>query len=216
MKYKPTPFNIFCGLLIAMSIFGAIYPGPMGFGYIGLFYLLPIAVIGLLFDFLIQLTTQSYSRIFIIELVLLALLSLVYFWPDRTKIYIIPDERNFEFIVTIYNVKDAEKLPVDLLTWTYEKEIPESGILLTSSPLDADLPETKVYTKAGVSLQDRNDTVDLCFGPAGTSTVEIDSTSYDYSAWKIDKGVTIGYSSNEIEELENILKDYLKRKGENK
>ncbi|MBU4539030.1 MAG: hypothetical protein L6264_04150 [Weeksellaceae bacterium] len=212
MKYKPTPINIICGLLIIASIYSAIFPGPMGFGFLGLFYLLPIAIFGLLLDYLGQKTIKSYPRLFLIEIVIVAIISFGFVWQERTKIYIIPDQRNFEFVVTIYNVEDTEELPVNFFTWTYKKEIPENGVLLTSSKISSDLPKTEMFTKSGLSLQDRNDTVDLCFGRASTSKIEIDGKKYDYQAWKIDKGGTIGYSSNDIKALEEEIKEYLKRK----
>ena len=212
MKYKPTPINIICGLLIIVSIYGAIFPGPMGFGFLGLFYLLPIAIFGLLLDYLGQKTIISYPRLFLIEMGIVAIISFGFFWQERTKIYIIPDQRDFEFVVTIYNVEDSEELPVNFFTWTYKKEIPENGVLLTSNKINSDLPKTEMFTKSGLSLQDMNDTVDLCFGRASTSKIEIDGKKYDYQAWKIDKGGTIGYSSNDIKALEEEIKDYLKRK----
>lgn len=212
MKYKPTPINIICGLLIIASIYSAIFPGPMGFGFLGLFYLLPIAIFGLLLDYLGQKTIKSYPRLFLIEIVIVAIISFGFVWQERTKIYIIPDQRNFEFVVTIYNVEDTEELPVNFFTWTYKKEIPENGVLLTSSKISSDLPKTEMFTKSGLSLQDRNDAVDLCFGRASTSKIEIDGKKYDYQAWKIDKGGTIGYSSNDIKALEEEIKEYLKRK----
>jgi hypothetical protein len=212
MKYKTTPINIICGLLIIASIYGAIFPGPMGFGFLGLFYLLPIAIFGLLLDYLGQKTIKRYPRLFLIEIGVVAIIFLGFAWQERTKTYIIPDQRDFEFVVTIYNVDDSEKLPTDFLTWTYEKEIPKNGILLTSNKINSDLPKTEMFTKAGLSLQDRNDTVDLCFGRVSTSKIEIDGKKYDYQAWKIDKGGAIGYSSNDIKELEEELKKYLKRK----
>jgi hypothetical protein len=212
MKYKPTPINIVCWLLVIASIYGAIFPGPMGFGFLGLFYLLPIAIFGFLLDNLGQRTIQSYKRLFLIEFGLVGVIAFGFAWQERTKTYIIPDQRSFEFVVTIYDVKDSEELPVNFFTWTYEKEIPENGILLTSSRINSDLPKTEMFTKAGLSLQDRNDTVDLCFGRASTSKIEIDGKNYDYQAWKIDKGGTISYSSNDIKELEEELKKYLKRK----
>tara|TARA_R110002072_G_scaffold302577_2_gene486397 strand:- start:2525 stop:3175 length:651 start_codon:yes stop_codon:yes gene_type:complete len=211
MKYKPTPINIICGLLIITSIYGAIFPGPMGFGFLGLFYLLPIAIFGLLLDYLGQKSIKSYSRLFLIEIAVVVIITFGFVWQERTKTYIIPDQRDFEFVVTIYNVEDSEKLPTGFFTWTYEKEIPKNGILLTSNKINSDLPQTEMFTKAGLSLQDRNDTVDLCFGRASTSIIEIDGKTYDYQAWKIDKGGTIGYSSNDIKELEEELKKYLKQ-----
>ncbi len=212
MKYKPTPVNIICWLLVIASIYGAIFPGPMGFGFLGLFYLLPIAIFGFLLDNLGQRTIQSYKRLFLIEFGLVGVIAFGFAWQERTKTYIIPDQRSFEFVVTIYDVKDSEELPVNFFTWTYEKEIPENGILLTSSRINSDLPKTEMFTKTGLSLQDRNDTVDLCFGRASTSKIEIDGRNYDYQAWKIDKGGTMSYSSNDIKELEEELKKYLKRK----
>ena len=184
----------------------------MGFGFLGLFYLLPIAIFGLLLDYLGQKTIKSYPRLFLIEIVIVAIISFGFVWQERTKIYIIPDQRNFEFVVTIYNVEDTEELPVNFFTWTYKKEIPENGVLLTSSKISSDLPKTEMFTKSGLSLQDRNDAVDLCFGRASTSKIEIDGKKYDYQAWKIDKGGTIGYSSNDIKALEEEIKEYLKRK----
>jgi hypothetical protein len=212
MKYKPTPINIICGLLIIASIYGAIFPGPMGFGFLGLFYLLPIAIFGLLLDYLGQKTFKSYLKLFLIEIGLVGFIAFGFVWQERTKTYIIPDQRHFDFVVTIYDVQDSEQLPVNFFTWTYEKEIPENGILLTSNRINTDLPKTNMFTKAGLSLQDRNDTVDLCFGRASISKIEIDGKNYDYQAWKIDKGGTIGHSSNDIKELEEELKKYLKRK----
>ena len=212
MKYKPTPINIICGLLIIASIYSAIFPGPMGFGFLGLFYLLPIAIFGLLVDYLGQKTIKSYPRLFLIEIGIVAIISFGFVWQERTKIYIIPDQRDFEFVVTIYNVEYSEELPVNFFTWTYKKEIPENGVLLTSNKINSDLPKTEMFTKSGLSLQDRNDKVDLCFGRASTSKIEIDGKKYDYQAWKIDKGGTIGYSSNDIKALEEEIKDYLKRK----
>ena|SRR5690554_17644 len=212
MKYRPTPINIICGLLIIASIYGAIFPGPMGFGFLGLFFILPIAIFGLLLDYVGQKTIKSYPRLFLIEIGIVAIITFGFVWQKRTKTYIIPDQRDFEFVVTIYDVQDSEQLPVNFFTWTYEKEIPENGILLTSNRINSDLPKTEMFTKSGLSLQDRNDTVDLCFGRVRTSNIEIDGQKYDYQAWKIDKGGGIVYSSNDLQELEDEIKEYLKRK----
>ncbi|GJM62648.1 hypothetical protein PEDI_32000 [Persicobacter diffluens] len=184
----------------------------MGFGFLGLFYLLPVAIFGLLLDYLGQKTIKGYRKLFLIEIGIVGVIAFGFLWQDRTKTYIIPDQRDFEFVVTVYDIKDSEELPINFFTWTYEKEIPENGILLTANRINSDLPKTKMFTKAGFSLQDRNDTIDLCFGLASTSKIEIEGKNYDYQAWKIDKGGTIGYSSNDIKELEEELKKYLKRK----
>jgi hypothetical protein len=180
--------------------------------FLDFFFLLPIALFGFFLDFLGQKKFKNYIRLFLVEIAIIAIISFGFVWQERTKTYIIPDQRDFEFIVTIYNVVDSEKLPVNLFTWTYEQEIPKNGILLTSSSISSDLPKTKVFTMAGLSLQERSDTVDLCFGRASKSKIEVDSKTYDYQAWKIDRGGAIVYSTDDIQELEEELIDYLKRK----
>ncbi len=215
MKYKLTPINLTCGILIGFSIYGAIFPGPFGFGFLGVFYLLPLGLFGLGVDYIGQRTIKKYLNLFLIEFVILGILTIGYTRTERTKKFIIPDQRNFEFVVTIYGVEQTEELPVNFWTWNYEKEIPEAGILLTSTGLNLDLPQTEMFTKSGLNLQDREDTIDICFGRVSTSQIEIDSKSYDYQAWKIDKGGTIGYSSNDIKKLEEEIIDYLRKRKPN-
>lgn len=52
----------------------------------------------------------------------------------------------------------------------------------------------------------------MCFGRASKSKIEVDSKTYAYQAWKIDRGGAIVYSTDDIQELEEELIDYLKRK----
>jgi hypothetical protein len=214
MKYKPTPVNIICGLLIIASIYFTIFSGPMGFGFLGLFYLLPIAILGLLLDYLGQKTFRSYLNLFLIEIGIVGAICFGFKWQERTKTYIISDQREFDFVVTIYGVQDSEHLPINYFSLTYEIEIPDNGILLTSNTINSDLPKTKMFTKAGLNLQDREDTIDLCFGRASTSKIEVDGKYYNYEAWKIDEGGAISYSSNDIKELEDKLRKYLKIRRE--
>lgn len=212
MKYKLTPINLSCGVLIGFSIYGAIFSGPFGFGFLGVFYLLPIGLVGLGVDYIGQRMIKKYLNLFLIELAILGILIVGYSRTERTKTFIIPDQRNFEFVVTIYGVEQTEELPANIMTWNYEKEVPETGIILTSTELNLDLPQTEMFTKSGLDLQNSEDTADICFSRASTSRIEIDSKSYDYQAWKIDKGGTICYTSNDIKNLEEEIKEYLRKK----
>lgn len=76
MNYKPTPFNCISALLILVSIYGAIASGPMGFGLLGLFYLLPMAVFGLLLDLSFQIAIRRYWRLFLIEMGLIGAIAI--------------------------------------------------------------------------------------------------------------------------------------------
>jgi energy-coupling factor transporter transmembrane protein EcfT len=211
MKYKLTPINLICVILIGFSIYLFFTPGPMGFGFLSAIVLLSFGLLGIGIDYIAQKAIKKYLNLFLIEILLLGILTFGYMWTERSKTFIIPDQRDFEYIVTIYNIEQSEELPVDFFTWKYKKEIPKDGIILTSTEFNIDLPKTKIFTESGISLQDRKDTTDICFGRISTSWIHVDSKPYKYQAWKIDKGGTIGYSTEDIEKLENNLIKYLKK-----
>lgn len=130
-------------------------------------------------------------------------------YSERTKTFIIPDNPDYEFIVTVYELDNQEELPTSLLTWNYELTPPDHGIILTSTAKFKDLPQTNIQTKSGIRLNDRTDDSDLCFGRVGTGAFQCGATSYQYSAWKLDSGGAISYSSNDITELEKRLCDFI-------
>jgi|GEM_PF-3799801 len=209
MKYKLTPFNITSLILILIAIYHAIFPGQYGFGLLGLYYLLPIALFGIFIDFIAQRTLRKYSKIFLLEMGVLVLILSSFAWQKRTKTYIIPDQRDFEFVVTIYDVEVAEKFPKNPVVWAYEREVATHGFLLNANSLDADLPETKIFTVSGVSLQDSNPQ-GLCFAQVHAASIEVGSKSYAYQAWKIGENGSAVYSSDDINALEVKMKEYLK------
>lgn len=209
MRYRPTPLNIASGIIIGFAIYVGFNPGPMGFGILGLIYLLPIGLFSLLIDYGIQKLSKKYIWTFSIEAFIVVFLILGYSWTERTKTLIIPDNIDSDYIVTIYGVENAQKLPVTILSWEYKLEVPENGILLTSSDPGLDLPKTKMYTKSGIDLQNKNDSIDINFGRVRTASIECSGRHYKYQAWKIDKGGTIGYSSKDLDSLQVRLERYL-------
>lgn len=96
-------------------------------------------------------------------------------------------------------------MPTSIFTWNYEVSIPEDGIILTSTSKFNDLPNTAIRTVSGVTLNDRADNNELCFGKVGSGTLHCGTFQFDYAAWKIDSGGAISYSSNDIKELEKRL-----------
>ena len=156
MKYRPTPLNIVSGLVIGYSIYGAIYSGAEGWGILLLYYCLPFGLLGLLVDLFIQRFSKKYLWTFIIESSLIVFLFLCYGYSQRTKTLIIPDGFHSKYIVVIYNVNNAPKLPIGPFTWSYEIKIPANGILLTSSFSDNDLLDTKMKTYSGIELNTKS------------------------------------------------------------
>jgi hypothetical protein len=211
MRYKPTLFNITCTFLIGLSIYGWINSGPFGFGFLGMIYIFPIAIIGLIIDFIGQ-KKLKYLQLFSIELFILLVLTIGFLRTERTKEYIVDENSDLEYIVCIYRVPNAEPLPVNIFTWTYQINVPESGIIMTSSKISQDLPKTKVFTRSGKSVQNQTDSVDVCFGRISKTSIAVDSIYYDYQIWKICEGGAIVSTSKELKLLEKDIQDYIRNK----
>jgi len=199
MRYRPTPLNIVSGLLIGFSIYSAIRPGPMGFGIMALLYVLPIGLIGLVADFFLQKFQKSYIRTFTVEVLFIGLVAFGYSWTQRTKTFIIPDKLSSNYIVTIYGVDTAPKLPLDFLTWNYEIKMPDDGILLTSSNFSRDLPETEMKTYSGIKLNSKN--TELGFIRFSENEIDCNGKKYKYRSWMIDSVACCMYSTKDVDSL---------------
>ena len=73
MKYKLTPLNFFCALLVGLEIVLLAFPESVKnetYGYQHI-YLIPVIVIGLLIDFILQKIFKKYYWLFVVELALL-------------------------------------------------------------------------------------------------------------------------------------------------
>jgi len=207
MRYRPTPLNILSAVLIGFSIYSAIRPGPFGFGFLALFYLVPIGVVGLVVDFLIQKLQKNYFRTFAIELLIIGILALGYSWTERTKTLIIPDNLSSNYIVTIYGIDTAPKLPLGLLTWNYSIKFPENGILLTSSDFDKDLPDTEMKTYAGQKLNSKN--TEMGFISFSEDEIKCDGKTYKYRSWMIDSTHCCVYSNKDVDSLKIKLQNII-------
>jgi hypothetical protein len=109
----------------------------------------------LAFDFVIQFITQNASPTprFIIRngIAILVLIGLYYFNQNYKRRLIITVPNDYEDAVGIvYNFPDAKPLPRNLLTLHSNIQLPESGIIFTSSEKRKnDIPSTKFFTQDG-------------------------------------------------------------------
>jgi len=75
MKYKLTPFNIFCGVLVGLEIIFFAFPETVNnqtYGYQHI-YLIPIILVGLSIDYILQKFIKKYYWLLLFELVILAI-----------------------------------------------------------------------------------------------------------------------------------------------
>ncbi len=199
IKYRPTPLNIISGLASVFVIYLAMNSGPMGFGILGLIYFTPIIIIGILIDFILQKYFSKYLITFCIEIFILSIIYFAYCWSQRSKTLIIPDKLQNQYIVTIYGVEKADKLPSG---WNYEIKIPTNGVFMTSSSFEDDLKETKIKTYSGININ--TDETELGWVDIMSDEFYCNGKIYQYQFWMVDTSCCI-YSSTEIDNFKIAL-----------
>ncbi len=206
MKYRLTPLNIASLILIGFSLYTIIFTGGWGV-LLCLYYIIPIGISGLLFDFLVQKLSQKYRWTFIIEISLLAVLFICYSYTRRTITLIIPDHLQNKYIVTIYGVDNAQRLPKGPLPWNHEVTVPANGILLTSSDLDGNLPVEKMKTYSGteIKMMSAKNKFGWLIYIYENNKFKCNEKTYSYKVWLVDSSY-VSPTSN----LEDSLKSYIK------
>ncbi|SFF31940.1 hypothetical protein SAMN04488541_102561 [Thermoflexibacter ruber] len=188
MKYKITPLN---SIAIGANLYflaDYLLHKESDAASLGLFVIIYGVLIGigiLILDFGIQLIVKEYRKIIPIELLLIGG---IVFWiahTERTKTLLIPDNFGEGNLFIIYGVEDAEKLPLGFFTWNYEVKVPESGILLTSTKFEDDLPQTNVKTYSKIDLDKHEQ--GLTFGCLYESELNCRDKIYQYRSWIVQK-----------------------------
>ena len=162
-------------------------------------YALPAGLLGVIIDFILQKAFKKYYWIFILESLFLGFLFLHFSYSQRTKTLIIPPRLPGKYVVTIYGVENAPKLPLGLLSWSYEIKVPENGILLTSTDISSDLPETKMKTYTGLELN--TDTVKFGWVSFDNGKFDCNGKTYQYQSWMVDSPNCCIYSSDELKKF---------------
>ncbi len=199
MKYKPTPLNITCAIALVYLAYLLFNPGPMFTGVIVIWYMIPLIIIGLLLDFTLQNMFPKFTLTLIVEAFLLAILTFGYFYTNRTKTFVLPDDFQPKFVAVIYGVRSAQELPKG---WNYELAIPENGIYFTSSNFTEDLPETMMRNRKNGEWNNVNS--DLSWTKITHSQFECKGIDYDYQLWMVDTNCCI-YSNFEIDSVKVAL-----------
>lgn len=210
MRYRPTPLNLLSTILIGWTIWTYNPKSEtMGWGEFALIVFIGFGVVGLIIDFGIQIISKNYLKTIGTEIILIAIVGLLYSYSQRTKTLIISDSPSTNYIVTVYGVKGQPKLTDKFLpwTWTYEVKIPESGILLTSSDFGADLPETKMVTYSGAELNtDKSEWGWIRFSD---NEINCKGQTFKYRSWMINKEFCCGYSNKDVDSLQIRLQRQL-------
>jgi len=71
MKYRLTPLNFFCALLIGFVLLYYMIPGSLSWEFA--VFLVPVIPIGILIDYFLQKVLKKYAWLFIAEIVLIVM-----------------------------------------------------------------------------------------------------------------------------------------------
>jgi len=202
IKYRITPLNI---IAVAVSLYMLVSylltEDVTSLGLLALIYILLGGVGVLLIDLLIQWLVVKYKNIFFSEMLVVGIFA---FWiasMERTKTWLIPENFGEGYVTVIYDVEGAEKLPVNFFTWSYEVKIPESGILLTSTKFEDDLPNTAIKTYTGAVLDEYKEEFFECLFE---SEMNCGNKTYKYKTWIVQKN-KCEYASVKADSVRKIM-----------
>lgn len=210
MRYRPRPLNILFGLIIGVTIYSFFTSDPFGFRLaLTILFLLPIGIGAVIIDYFLQKFLKKYLWTFIIEIFILSMLTLYYGWTQRTKTLIIPDNLTNPYIVTIYGVNNTPQLPKGQFGLEYEIKVPTDGILLTSSDIDSDLPQTKMKTYSGTELN--TEQTKLGWVRIAHDKLDCNGKTYSYQFWMVNNSCCM-YSNHDIDTFKiNLQRQFCER-----
>ena len=207
MEYKITIFNTITVIFIIYLIvdYAIKNNDAGGLGMLLIIYAL-VAGLGLLVvDFIIQYFLKEYWKVLLVEGILVGILALWVVSTQREKVLLLPKNFAEGEITIIYGMEGADKLPISFFTWRYKVQIPESGVLLTSTKFEDDLPQTDFKTHEGSALDN-----ELSAGCLYENEMGCGTKKYKYRTWIVQKG-GCEFSSVKADSMQVLLeKQYCK------
>lgn len=194
-------------ILMATSLYHLFFPGPYKMGMLGFFYLFPVALILFVVDYLGQYFASNYARVAAAEVVLIVLMACSYIWTQRTSTFLLPNQFERDQVVVVFGVENTPKLTPQGWLGIYKVDVPESGIVLTSS--DVGSIRRGVEMKSKQTERSRADFEEINGVFADTFKIDVGGTTYECSIWMISKGNTISYGLDDIQKIQEEVHDYL-------
>ena len=201
---KITPFLILSISSIIYAIFIVVKERNLGWGFFAVIALIVIGILLFVIDFGLKKWLKNYKKIFFSELLISIIVIVIYNYQFRTKTLIIPSDFDKEYVTIIYGVENSKDLSISGFTWNKKIEIPENGILLTSSDFNENLRETDIKMDSGIYLN--SDKTEKGFTRMTESEFESNGRNYKFRTWKIQDGFCCAYSSKEVENYKTELK----------
>ena len=169
-----------------------------GWGTFAAIYIGILAIVVFLIDLFLKKAKIGLGKIYLIQLAIICVIGFIYYYGERTQTLEISDNFDQEYVSIVYGVENEKGLSINPFTWTKTIEIPENGILITSSDFNSSLPETEMKFSSGILLG--SEQTDKHLVGIGDYEFEINNKVYKYRSWKIQEGFCCSHSSNEVKE----------------
>lgn len=205
MKKISTPFAF---ILILIVIYSLNVLSTDEWGIVFILYIgVPSALLIFIFDLVLRKHVKSQIKIFQIQILLIAIGVGIYLYGKRVKTLEIQSNFNSKFISIVYEVDNEKELGISMFQWWKTIEIPNDGILFTSSDFNENLPVTKIKFKNGTYLG--SDETNLHFGEMDESRIIINRKEYKYRTWTLQKGYCCIFPIEDKKTVQNNLKTRL-------
>lgn len=162
-----------------------------------------IGVAILISDFILKKWLKTLKKIVASQFILIGIVFILdRYNHNRTKTLEISQNFDKQFVTIIYNVNGELGLEIKNYTWFKTIQIPNNGILKTSSKIDEDLPLTKIKTSNNIYLNSISSNKNFAeFG----GKFELRDKVYKYKSWQIgSKDSCCSHSGENIQKYEII------------
>jgi len=212
--YRLTPLNIVCilAVLLPFYVFFAdiTSSSPEGWGYLAFILFVPPAVLGLIVDFAIQRFSRRYLWTFLLECALLIPLILFLGQRGGTRTFVVPEGMEKRFVVTMYGAGGAPATANGFFHWNVTVDVPQNGIVLTSTRFGDNQSETRWVTASGRRIDNSISSPDLYVALMPRDTIHCPSGYYVYETWCLmSKAWSDPPKMREIDSIRSFLTNYI-------
>lgn len=169
------------------------------------------SIILLIADLILKRFVKKWRKILIIEFSIIFIFFGFYKYQNRPLIFVLPDNFSNEYVTVIYNVDKENKLGINDFTLWKKIQVPENGIILTSSNINETLPRTEFKTSDGEYFNSKKN--QKIFIKLSNSKIEQNGNQYDLRTWRLGKGSFMISMENDFEDYKAELISILEKKA---
>ncbi len=208
-KITPLLILMIFSIIWAIKIFLNESDGQ-GWGLLIAFSLIGFAIGFLIVDFLLKKFVKNWKKVILIESGIVILFIGWYRYQNRPLIFELPENFNQDYVTVIYEVDNANELGINAFTLRKKIQVPEDGIILTSSQISENLPKTDFKSYNGESY-DSNENQKM-FIKLTDSEFEQKGRNYKFRTWRIGEGEFMISTSKDYEKYKSkLIKEFEKK-----